>query len=177
MSRVSGSVSRSIGGSNARHRSTSTSPQFGSYSVEPMAPPMENHLSPNTEKKGFSVKKTGMNNPLHKPQQVSQSQPIVSSTIIPNRSTTTTTAAVPVRNVVPPSNDDFFAEMGVASKSKFGPISPATTKMPNVKRLGATSLPLDDDENDDDDLLTGNGRNSTSKDTWGDDDLDDLLDS
>jgi hypothetical protein len=59
------------------------------------------------------------------------------------------------KKIVVPKPDDFFAEMGLESKSTFVP-PPSTIRTTGAKRLGATSLPMDD---------------------WGDDgDLDDLLD-
>lgn len=120
---------------------------------------MENNISPRTEKKGFTVKKAGMNNPLHSNTVTKPLPSHQSAGIVPQRNnnngTTTTTRNV-VRKPIPPSTDDFFAEMGLDTKPKFGPSSSGPH---NKKRLGAVALPVD-----------------TSKDTWGDDDLDDLLD-
>jgi hypothetical protein len=122
---------------------------------------MDNHISPRTEKKGFTVKKSGMNNPLHSnvTKQSSQLPPQLPPAIIPNRSNhnnSTATGPVVRKPMAPPSTNDFFAEMGLEAKPKFGP---STSAAPHKKRLGAVALPVD-----------------TSKDTWDDDDLDDLLD-
>lgn len=140
---------RSITGNSPRQR-RSVSPQL--TNIVSAKPPVE--------RKGFTVRKTGMNNPLHQ----SQSPYAPSASVVPK----STPPVVPlVRKMIPPTTDDFFAEMGVASKPKF----PAATsgKYSATKRLNATVLPL---ESDDEGLASAGGDN------WGDDaDLDDLLDS
>jgi hypothetical protein len=114
-------------------------------------------LKPNSsEHKGFSVKRTGMNNPLHPPQPALQQQaqrqiPVVVAKKAPPP---------------PPKTDDFFSELGLAAKPKFG--ATAVTTRAKTGRLGATALPMDDDN----DLISGGGGAD-----WDDDaDLDDLLD-
>jgi hypothetical protein len=153
----SGGNNRSSSGGNPRHRGSSSSPPFGSYnsnhsnvsSGNSASFPMDVHVSPRTEKTGFSVKKSGMKNPLNN-NNVSKED------VLPNRMSNNNTTGPSVRKPTPPSANDFFAEMGLDSKPKFGPSS---SVVPAKKRLGAVALPID-----------------TSKDTWGDDDLDDLLD-
>ena len=93
------------------------------------------------------MKTMGMKNPLH-PQ--------------PQRHVVPKKAQPPP----PPKADDFFQEMGLAAKPKFG--APATTTASTTATgrsgLGATALPMDDYD-------LGGG------DEWDDDgDLDDLLD-
>jgi hypothetical protein len=178
MPRVGGN--RSLrSGSSPRQRGVS--PQFGNGSNAPRSggapmvqPPINIVISPKTERKGFAVRKTGMNNPLHNPppaQYVQQQQQY--SVGVPNASMT----AIPPSKIIPPTTDDFFAEMGIAPKPKF-PTTTTTTK-PSLstttsKRLGATVLPLDND-----DLIFGGDNGGISNDTWGNDDadLDDLLDN
>ena len=109
---------------------------------------MDVHVSPRTEKTGFSVKKSGMKNPLN-------NNNVSKEAVLPNRMNNNNTTGPSVKPT-PPSANDFFAEMGLDSKPKFGPSS---SVVPAKKRLGAVALPID-----------------ISKDTWGDDDLDDLLD-
>jgi hypothetical protein len=168
-------------GSNPRQRGVS--PQFGNGSNAPRSggapmvqPPINNVISPKTERKGFAVRKTGMNNPLHSsppPAPYVQQQQQYSVGV-----TNASMAAIPPSKIIPPSTDDFFAEMGIAPKPKF-PTTTATTTKPSLstttsKRLGATVLPLDND-----DLIFGGDNGGITNDTWGNDDadLDDLLDN
>lgn len=116
------------------------------------------------ERKGFSVKKAGMNNPLHPPQH----QPPV----LPQSSSSTgSSSRQGVVQKLAPSAGDFFAEMGVVpTKPKFGAAAAAATprSATSSKRLGAKALPMDDTD-DDDDMGTGADWDTDA-------DLDDLLD-
>lgn len=138
---------RGISPHDIRTGGLASAPRSGN-SVGGMAPAPD--LS---ERKGFSVKATGMKNPLHAaPQQ--QQQPSVAQTqrqslVLPKKVA---------------KADDFFAEMGLAAKPKFGAPASTASRATSLKSLGAKALPIDDDD-------LGEGAD------WVDDgDLDDLLD-
>jgi hypothetical protein len=140
----SGSRSMSHGSGNTPRHRRSVSPQ------------LENTVAAPVERKGFAVRKTGMNNPLHHPLPAKATF----ASVVPK----TAVVPPPARKILPPSTDDFFAEMGVAPQPKF----PSSSAKPMTKRLPAAVMRLESD----DALETTDGGN------WGDDaDLDDLLDS
>jgi hypothetical protein len=149
-------------GHSPRHRGSSSSPPFGSYnsnvsSGNSTSVPMDIYNSPHSEKKGFSVKKTGMNNPLHSSNVSQQSPSQLPTARISNRNANSNSVVgLGTQKPSIPSSNDFFSDMGLDTKPKFGT---ASTLAPTKKRLGAVALPVD-----------------TSKDSWGDDDLDDFLD-
>jgi hypothetical protein len=143
------SVSSGSSGTSPRQR-RSVSPQMGNVAAP-------------VERKGFAVRKKGMNNPLHPP--VAAKSPYPSSSAVPK--TIPAVIPPPARKMVPPTTDDFFAEMGVASKPKFSSSS-AAKPVSSTKRLHATVLRLESDD----------ALETTGGDNWDDDaDLDDLLDS
>lgn len=108
-------------------------------------------LQNSNEHKGFSVKKSGMKNPLHSHQPL---QPQKHSAVLPKNPHQPQTSKA----------DDFFEEMGLATKPKFKVLaSDAGPRATSSRGLGATALLMDDDD------LGGEA-------DWDDDaDLDDLL--
>jgi hypothetical protein len=170
---------RALSGGKPRHRGSSTSPPFGSYNTNnnnmshnqsnvssgnSTLSAHENHISPRTERKGISVKKLGMNNPLNSNNNSghnSTTRPTVPPASIPHRNNAMTSG---VRKLAQPSTNDFFADMGFDTEPKRSGVTTSlaaattTIKASTVTRLGAVALPID-----------------ASKDTWEDDDLDDLL--